>query len=109
MASVSSAVRPLRLIRSTGTRWIRWTRMWSPPLRWANMPRSPSAAWAPPWPTNWVQRRRSDGARSEPMLPRAIRWAATGALFIHLALPALMVADVVANPQNLVGLRGGTY
>jgi len=30
-------------------------------------------------------------------------------LFIHLALPALMVADVVANPQNLVGLLGGTY
>lgn len=57
----------------------------------------------------WVQRRRSDRTRSEQICPRAIRWAATGALFIHLALPALMVADVVAHPQNLIGLLGGTY
>ncbi|UBU18458.1 hypothetical protein [Nonomuraea gerenzanensis] len=45
-------VRPPAVIQSAGTRWMRQTRMWWPPLRWANRPRSPSAAAALPWPTS---------------------------------------------------------
>ncbi|MER7849420.1 hypothetical protein ABTZ03_36410 [Kitasatospora sp. NPDC096077] len=39
---------------------------------------------------------------------RLARCAMTGALFIHLLLPAAVAADLVLHPDHLVGYLGGT-
>ncbi len=68
---MSRTVRPAAAIQSAGTRWTTYTRMWSPPLRWANRPRSPSAAAALPGPTSAA----ASGCRSSTSWNQASRKA----------------------------------
>ncbi|GAA1393416.1 hypothetical protein GCM10009639_26500 [Kitasatospora putterlickiae] len=58
-------------------------------------------------------RRGARARRTGPPVPqgglRVLRSALTGGLYIHLALPAAALVDVVLRPEHLIGYLGGVF